>query len=224
MEPRIFSFGARSVTVFLPESETKNVVWSVMHGDEGKKVFDLLSEPKPVLCCVLADWNRDLSPWKANAVFGTEDFSGGADDFLAELTQKMIPAVEKEINITGCKRLLVGYSLAGLFSIYAFYKTDVFSAGASLSGSLWFDGFTDFMKGNPLCRKPETFCFSLGDREKKARNPRMQKVETATAEAAELFCSLGIPTEFTLLPGGHFDNVEKRIAGGIMELIKREPR
>lgn len=195
-----------------------------MHGDEGKKVFDLLSEPKPILCCVSADWNRDLSPWKADAVFGTEDFSGGADGFLAELTQSLIPTVEKEINITGCKRFLVGYSLAGLFSVYAFYKTDVFSAGASLSGSLWFDGFTDFMKGNPLCRKPETFFFSLGEREKKARNPRMQKVETATNEAAEIFRCLGIPAKFALLPGGHFDNVEKRIAGGIIELIKREPR
>ncbi|MCQ2386792.1 MAG: hypothetical protein MJ078_09050 [Clostridia bacterium] len=52
----------------------------------------------------------------------------------------------------------------------------------------------------------------------------MQKVETATAEAAEIFRCLGIPTKFVLLPGGHFDNVEKRIAGGIIELIKREPR
>ncbi len=224
MKPHIFSFGERSVTVFLPETETKGVVWSVMHGDEGKKVFSLLPEPKPALCCISADWNRDLSPWKADAVFGTENFSGGADDFLTELIQNIIPEVESELNITNCKRLLIGYSLAGLFSVYAFYKTDSFSAGASLSGSLWFDGFTDFMKENPLCRKPETFYFSLGDREKKARNPRMQKVETATAEAAEIFRSLGVPTEFVLVPGGHFDNVERRIADGITKLIKREPR
>lgn len=35
---------------------------------------------------------------------------------------------------------IAGYSLAGLFALYALYKTDVFTRVASMSGSLWFPG------------------------------------------------------------------------------------
>ena len=31
------------------------------------------------------DWNRDLSPWKAPAVFGNEDFGDGAEETLAKV-------------------------------------------------------------------------------------------------------------------------------------------
>ena len=39
--------------------------------------------------CLIAvrvgNWNTDLSPWKAPAVFGKEDFGGGADRTLEEV-------------------------------------------------------------------------------------------------------------------------------------------
>ena len=35
---------------------------------------------------------------------------------------------------------IAGYSLAGLFALYALYKTDAFTRVASMSGSLWFPG------------------------------------------------------------------------------------
>ncbi|MBQ0070847.1 MAG: hypothetical protein KBS81_03175, partial [Spirochaetales bacterium] len=44
-----------------------------------------------VVPVLVPDWNRDLSPWKAKAVFNGEDFSGGADAFLRLLLEKTIP-------------------------------------------------------------------------------------------------------------------------------------
>ena len=39
--------------------------------------------------CLIAlrveDWNRDLSPWKAPAVFGSEDFGDGAKETLSSV-------------------------------------------------------------------------------------------------------------------------------------------
>ena len=35
------------------------------------------------------DWNLELSPWQASAVFGKEDFGGDAGDTLKELLQDL---------------------------------------------------------------------------------------------------------------------------------------
>ena len=222
MKSRSFTFGETSVMAFLPETPVSVSVWTVLSPEEAAAVYEKLSEPRPALFSLSVDWNRDLSPWKSPAVFGNEDFSGGADIFLAQLTQNIIPSVEKKVSVPDGKRMLVGYSLAGLFSVYAFYKTDCFTAGASLSGSLWFDGFLDYIKVRPFARKPAAFCFSLGDREKKTKNRRMQTVEAATEEAAGLFRSLDVLTDFHLVPGGHFNDVEKRIADGINWLLSQK--
>ena len=65
--------------------------------------------------CLIAirvgDWNTDLSPWKAPAVFGKEDFGGGADRTLKEvLKYTEDPAKTYYIG---------GYSLAALFAMKA---------------------------------------------------------------------------------------------------------
>ncbi len=205
-----------SATVFLPENPPELSVWTVLPGEDGERLFELLSAPKPALICVAADWNRDLSPWAAKKVFrGGEDFYGGANDFLKNLVENIIPFVENKFNITNCKRIIAGYSLAGLFSAYAFYKTAAFFSGASVSGSLWYDGFIDFAKSADFCRTPKRFYFSVGDRESKTKNSRMATVEDCTRAAAELFRSRGANVKFELNPGGHFENPEKRLAAGI---------
>ena len=38
-----------------------------------------------LLACQVEDWNKDLSPWKAPAVFGTEDFGGDAESTMQEI-------------------------------------------------------------------------------------------------------------------------------------------
>ena len=75
------------------------------------------------------DWNRDLSPWKAPAVFGNEDFGDGAQETLAKVLAEMgDPAKTYYIG---------GYSLAGLFALWAVYQTDRFRGAAAASPSMW---------------------------------------------------------------------------------------
>ncbi|MDY2610537.1 MAG: alpha/beta hydrolase-fold protein [Oscillospiraceae bacterium] len=59
------------------------------------------------------------------------------------LTEKLIPAAEKEINEVPRWRGIAGYSLAGLFALYAIYQTDLFSRVGSMSGSLGFPGIKE---------------------------------------------------------------------------------
>lgn len=167
------------------------------------------------------DWNRELSPWQAPGVFPNGgDFSGESPAYLQRLTEEVLPAVES--NDTPRRRYLVGYSLAGLFSLWTLYQTGLFSGAASVSGSLWFDGFYDYVRTHPFVRMPERIVLSVGGKEKHVKNSRIQTVEACTRRIGELYRASGIDTRFTLHPGGHFTDVAYRIAHGICALTDTE--
>ena len=90
-----------------------------------------------LLAVKVQNWNADLSPWTASAVFGKDGFGNGAVDTLVDVLKYC--SDEEKTYIIG------GYSLAGLFALWAAYQTDVFKAVAAASPSVWFPGFLDFM-------------------------------------------------------------------------------
>lgn len=164
----------------------------------------------------ITKWNRDMSPWEAAPVFKNDDpFTGGADAYLDKLTGEILPAVVNELGSKPAYTALAGYSLAGLFAVYAMYRTSAFSRIVSASGSMWFPGFVEFAKSHELASRPEKLYLSLGDKESKTRNKIMEPVERNTAELHECYRSLGIDTVFELNPGNHFQNPADRLAKGI---------
>jgi predicted alpha/beta superfamily hydrolase len=169
------------------------------------------------------DWDRDLTPWAAKRAFrGGNDFSGGADEYLNGLIKKIIPTVESTLQIVPSSRILLGYSLAGLFSLYALYRTELFSCAASVSGSLWYDGFLDFLKDKRPMQPPKRVYFSLGELECATKNPRLSTVEACTLEAEQILRALGVHTIFERNPGNHFADVPERIAKAIRWLCAEE--
>ena len=155
------------------------------------------------LIAVKADnWNDDLSPWKAPAVFGKEDFGGGASKTLGELLG-LCDDRSKTYYIGG-------YSLAGLFALWAAYQTDVFSGVAAASPSVWFPGFTEYMKRNEI--KTGAVYLSLGDREEKARNPVMAAVGDRMREAYVLLKNSGLNCILEWNEGNHFKDPDLRTA------------
>ena len=135
--------------------------------------------------------SRDLTPWPAERVFKRgEDFGGKADDYLALLTEKIIPHTEEALSLQPRFRALAGVSLAGLFSVYAVYRTDLFDRIASISGSLWYDDFLAFMRAHRPSGRLKRVYFSLGDRERKTGNCRMARVEDCTLEAVKLLSAI----------------------------------
>ena len=169
-----------------------------------------------------AGWNADLSPWPAKAVFrGQPDFAGGAQDYLAKL-ESTVPALERETRLRPEARYILGYSMAGLFAVYAAMRSPVFDGFASVSGSLWYEGFLDCMREACV---PERAYFSVGDREKLGRNPAFRTIEERTCEAAALLSARGCEVRFVLRPGGHFDDPTEwlaRAAGWLLDESKGE--
>lgn len=166
------------------------------------------------------DWNRELSPWQAEKCLRNGgDFGGRAGEYLDRLARE-IPEFEQKCGLTPARRAICGYSLAGLCALYALYATDIFCGAVSASGSLWFDGWLDFMRRNAP-KKPETCAYlSVGDREARTRNSRLAGVEDCTREAAKIFAAQGVRTEFALNPGNHFRDCGLRLARGVDGLFR----
>ena len=138
-------------------------------GEMTENIVRLIRErsdvPFRMIECVVPDWDGDLSPWTAPPVFGKEPFGGNAKETLEKILQ-----VCPEGNIC----VLGGYSLAGLFALWAATETDRFAGVAAASPSMWFPGFTDHLRNHPV--RTRAVCLSLGDREEKAKNPVMATV------------------------------------------------
>lgn len=156
-------------------------------------------------------WNDDLSPWPAPAVFGREGFGGGAADTLAEALARC--AGRDRTRIIG------GYSLAGLFALWAAYQTDAFSAVAAASPSVWFPGFLDYMRAH----RPQTAAvyLSLGDREARTRNPVMATVADRIREAFDLLNAQGVNTTLEWNQGNHFRDAGLRTAKAFAWAMKQ---
>lgn len=91
------------------------------------------------------DWNDALSPWPAPPVFGGHGFGGHAEETLAYIQNTLIPECFTAHHLAEqTKIMLCGYSLAGLFALWAGSQSERFSAVAGVSPSVWFPGCGDY--------------------------------------------------------------------------------
>lgn len=216
------SVGSYSILILSPDNYTEcPILYTHLPAEDAEVLISLFGNHRFILAAIEGvDWDRDLSPWPAQRAFrGGKDFTGDADVYCIELTKQIIPSVEAALGITPQLRAIAGYSMAGLFAIYSLYRTDVFHLAASVSGSLWYDGFLDFMKHNQPIRLPERVYFSLGDLESRTKNQRLAKVEACTQESEKLLKSTGVQTIYEINSGNHFTEVLERIAKGISWLL-----
>ena len=164
-----------------------------------------------LIACRVDDWNRALSPWAAPAVFGGTAFSGGAGDTLAQITA-LCDDPEKQY-------CLGGYSLAGLFALWAVYQTDRFAGAAAVSPSVWFPGFSAYLREHPI--RTGSVYLSLGDREERTRNPVLSSVGDCIRADYALLCAQGIPCTLEWNKGNHFQQPDLRMAKGFAWLLNR---
>lgn len=153
---------------------------------------------------VRVDWFRDLSPWPAPAVYRGIAFGDGAQETLNQILELT--------GEPGKRYILGGYSMAGLFALWAACRTDAFSAVAAASPSVWFPGFTEYMKAGTV--KTGRVYLSLGRQEEKTRNPAMATVGARIREIHAWLASQAIPCRLEWNEGNHFVDLDERMAKG----------
>ena len=175
--------------------------------------------PFSLVALLIEDWNQELTPWAAPAVFGRIPFGEGANNTLEFITKQLLPSLNAEgIYNVSMKLLLGGYSLAGLFALWSAYQTDMFDGIAAASPSVWFPQWIDYAtEKRPLAK---SIYLSLGDKEEKTKNPVMAQVGDAIRKQHEMLMEQEVNTILEWNAGNHFVDSEKRMAKGFAWLLK----
>ena len=194
------------------------------HDNEGIEVFNKcisIMQKEFILISISGlNWNNDLTPWEYTLDNKKETFAGKANKYLEILTKKIIPKIQEIINVEVEYYAIAGYSLAGLFALYAGYTTDIFSRIICASGSLWYPKFIEYVKRNNISKNINKIYFSLGNKESKVNNKILQTVEENTKEIEYILRIQGIETTYVENEGNHFYNSTLRIANGIKWIIE----
>ena len=156
-------------------------------------------------------WNDALSPWEAPAVWDKESFGGKAGDTLRFLTEQVIPTLEQQFPLPeNVKIILGGYSLAGLFALWASTQTDLFYGVAAASPSVWFPGWMEFEQRHPI--QAQRIYLSLGDREERTRNATLAVVGDNIRTLHSQLIARGADCTLEWNSGGHFKDADLRTA------------
>ncbi|MCI0713491.1 MAG: hypothetical protein L0154_25265 [Chloroflexi bacterium] len=85
------------------------------------------------------DGSRPLQEYRGRDYIPNNDFNNaaGTDDFLAFITQELIPRIDATYRTNPDERAIMGYSFSGAFTLFAFVKaTDTFNRYIAISPSM----------------------------------------------------------------------------------------
>lgn len=169
---------------------------------------------------LIEDWFRDLTPWPSAPVMGKESFGDRAPDTLDRITMEIVPYMEEHFPaLKGKCRIIGGYSLAGLFSLWAGYECDAFDGVAAASPSVWYPGWMEYARNHGM--RAKAVYLSLGDAEPGARNKTVATVGNAILEQACLLSAQGVESTMVWNAGNHFNEADIRTAKAFQWVMER---
>ena len=209
---KVFEFGDNKSDLILIQMVDSHSIQMIVSETElirklsGRDDFRLVA-------CQVDDWNRDLSPWEAPPVFGKEGFGGKAEKTFQDLKESVLSRYGQ-----ADRKFIGGYSLAGLFALWAAYREDSFEGVAAASPSVWFPGFLSMAEKETL--KAKRVYLSLGDKEEKTKNPVMATVGDSIRRLHQIYEDAdGVNSVLEWNEGNHFREPELRMAKGYAWVI-----
>ena len=220
----VYSSGGKEASLYKADAPDMPLVIFNNYSGDGSTVVAALAEMNCPDCNLLSvgglDWNHDMTPWYCPPLYPEDTpCTGGADEYLKLLLEEIIPNTKEKLSGSPAFIGIAGYSLAGLFALYAIYQTDCFDRVASMSGSLWFPDFKEYALQNKMKKEPERIYLSLGDKEARTKNQYLKTVQQNTEAIAEHYKELGLNVTCELSPGNHFKDADIRSAKGIAALL-----
>ena len=156
-------------------------------------------------------WDHDMTPWYMGPISKHDTpCTGGADDYLKLLLDEIMPEAEALLPGAPAWRGLAGYSLAGLFALWASTQTDLFYGVAAASPSVWFPGWMEFEQQHPI--QAQHVYLSLGDKEERTKNAVMAAVGDNIRTLHSRLIERGADCTLEWNSGGHFKDADLRTA------------
>ena len=210
--------------IFYP-NDTPNVpvVYANMYQEAGRAVLKqcekLGCRPFHLVSVSHLRWEEELSPWAHKPVISKDNhFTGEAEQYARCMAEKIIPFAEGQIKVP--YRIIAGYSMGGLFALYAPYITDLFSGVVAASASVWYSEFVSYVKSHDFLKKPDAVYLSLGDLESRTRNPFLSRTEQCMKELYAFYQENKIASIFERNPGNHLKDTDYRLAKGIAWMLE----
>lgn len=219
-----FEIDKKQIRLYENENKDVPIVYANMYQEAGHEVLDICEKlrckPFHLVSVTKLRWDEELSPWPHDPVVSRGGrFTGEAEGYARCLTEEIIPCAKEKMK-QPTVRIIAGYSMGGLFALYAPYITDAFSRVVSVSGSVWYPDFVSYVKEHDFLRKPEAVYLSVGDLESRTKNPFFSQTEHCMRELYSIYQSKEMDTIFELNPGNHYKDAPYRLAKGIAWALK----
>ena len=177
---------------------------------EAAQLTALAAKPFLLVTIELEDWTTGLMPWWDGNISRDPEAGKHGQETLAFLVDDLLPELESRYGVWPV--ILGGYSLGGLFALWASCRTDRFRAVAAASPSVWIHGWLPFAKKQvPMA---DAVYLSLGDREEQVKNQAIARVGDNLRAYNELLQDQLGPDRCTLVweEGNHFTDNAGRLA------------
>ena len=225
MDRITFECGGKKGTLYRGKQADVPLIILNNYSGDGTSVAHAMEEIGTPDCHLLIvgnlKWDHDMTPWYCPPTSENDTpCTGGADEYLHLLLTEIMPKARTMIQGKPRFTGIAGYSLAGLFALYAMYQCDAFDRVASMSGSLWFPEIKEYVLSHELRKCPEKLYLSLGDREAKTRNPYLKTVQENTEQIVSYYEQMGLHVTWELNPGNHFKDAALRSAKGVKAILE----
>ena len=197
-------------------------------GAHERKDFETLAQmltkqtsvPFVLAAFTISDWEAELAPWADPALSRRPEVGTQALATLDFVANALLPELQSRYGMLPV--ILGGYSLAGLFALWAAYQQPLFAAVAAASPSVWIRGWVPFVQSHALLTSD--VYLSLGVKEEKTRNSALALVGDNIRAYHELLTHR-LGEEHTALiwhNGGHFTDCTLRLAQAIAWCISKQ--
>ena len=158
----------------------------------------------------LADWMIDLMPWPDKNISRKEQAGKRGTVTLDYVLLTLLPEIRAQYGPVPV--IFGGYSLGGLFALWASSQTDTFTAVAAASPSVWIEGWIPYADAHPVMAS--AVYLSLGKEEEHVKNRAIKKVGNCLRKEFELLGNQLGSECCTLVweEGNHFTDNEGRLA------------
>lgn len=210
-------FGADRPDCFLIQPSARHETATLKA--EAAQIAALSPTPFVLATVELEDWIIDLMPWPDRNISREEEAGRHAPDTLRYIRDALIPELKRCFGDRPV--ILGGYSLGGLFALWAAGQTDGFKALAAASPSVWIKDWIPYATKQPPMT--EAIYLSLGEREEHVKNRAIARVGDCLREQYALLQRQMGPDRCTLVweEGNHFTDNEGRLARAFAWCLNR---
>ena len=197
---RIFGSDRPGCILVQPSARHENATLE----DEARMIAELTPIPFVLATIELEDWMIDLMPWPDGNISREPEAGKHGQDTLGYVLLSLIPDLKKRYGPLPV--ILGGYSLGGLFALWASVQSDSFKAIAAASPSVWIK--------NWITPMADAVYLSLGDHEEHVKNQAIARVGDCLRSQYDLLREQLGPEHCTLVweQGNHFHDNEGRLA------------